>query len=206
MALGLPSVNIVFKQEGMTAIQRGERGIVALVLRDEKALGKHTVYDISDCPAELSEGNRRYVLDALIGNTNAPLRVELFVLNNEEEIEKALNHFEDTQFDYICSPYFTSQENTEVATWIKALRDNEGVMVKAILANEKADHEGIINFATDNIVTKNKTYSTVEFTPRIAGLIAGTSNTSGKLAYVVAILNDVPVINPAILGVNSTVE
>ena len=36
MALGLPSVNIVFKQEGMTAIERGERGIVALVLKDTK--------------------------------------------------------------------------------------------------------------------------------------------------------------------------
>ena len=203
MALGLPSVNIVFKQEGTTAIQRGDRGIVALVLRDTKALGKHTVYDISDCPSELSEDNKRYILDALKGNTNAPLKIELFVLNAEEEISKALNHFEDTQFDYICSPvftseeneevvealnyfentkfdyicspYFTSKENTEVATWVKALRDNEGVMVKAVLANEKADHEGIINFTTDNIVTKNKTYSTVEFTPRIAGLIAGTS-------------------------------
>ena len=175
MALGLPSVNIVFKQEGITAIERGERGIVALVLKDTKALGGHTVYDVTDCPVELSEENRVYIVDALKGNTNAPLRVELFVLNNEEEIEKALNHFEDTQFDYICSPVFTSKENTEVATWVKALRDNEGVMVKAVLANEKADHEGIINFTTDNIVTKNKTYSTVEFTPRIAGLIAGTS-------------------------------
>ena len=175
MALGLPSVNIVFKQEGMTAIQRGERGIVALVIRDSKALGKHTIHDISDCPAELSEENRMYVLDALKGNTNAPLRVELFVLNSEEGLEKALNHFEDTQFDYICSPYFTSQENTEVSTWIKSLRDNDGVMAKAVLGNMKADHEGIINFTTDNIVTEHKTYSTVEFTPRIAGLIAGTS-------------------------------
>ena len=42
MALGLPSVNIVFKQEGITAIQRGDRGIVALVLRDTKEIGKHT--------------------------------------------------------------------------------------------------------------------------------------------------------------------
>ena len=52
MALGLPSVKIVFKQEGMTAIDRGERGIVALVLRDTTVTGKHTVYDISDCPSE----------------------------------------------------------------------------------------------------------------------------------------------------------
>lgn len=175
MALGLPSVNIVFKQEGMTAIERGERGIVALVLKDSNALGGHTVYDITDCPKELSEENKRYVIDALIGNTNAPLRVELFVLGAEGEVVEALNYFENTKFDYICSPSFTSEDNTEVSTWIKGLRDNEGVMVKAVLANTEADHEGIINFATDSIVTKHKTYTTVEFTPRIAGLIAGTS-------------------------------
>ena len=188
MALGLPSVNIVFKQEGTTAIERGERGIVALVLRDTKSLGKHSIYDISDCPLELSENNKRYVLDTLKGNTNTPLRVELFVLNESEEIVKALNHFEDTQFDYICSPVFTSSEAEQVVIWIKALRDNEGVMVKAVLGNVKADHEGIINFTTDNIVTKNKTYSTAEFTPRIAGLIAGTSL---RIATTYANLSDV---------------
>ena len=175
MALGLPSVNIVFKQEGTTAIERGERGIVALVLKDTKALGGHTVYDITDCPEEISEANRRYIIDALIGNTNAPLRVELFVLGEDDAVVDALDYFENTKFDYICSPSFTSEENTEVATWIKAQRDNEGVMVKAVLANVKDDHEGIINFATDNIVTEHKTYTTSEFTPRIAGLIAGTS-------------------------------
>lgn len=188
MALGLPSVNIVFKQEGMTAIERGERGIVALVLKDSNALGGHTVYDITDCPNDLSEANRKYVIDALIGNTNAPLRVELFVLGAEGEVTEALNYFENTKFDYICSPYFTSENNTEVSTWVKALRDNEGVMVKAVLANTEADHEGIINFATDNIVTKHKTYTTVEFTPRIAGLIAGTSL---KIATTYANLSDV---------------
>ena len=177
MALGLPSVNIVFKQEGMTAIERGERGIVALVLKDTNALGGHTVYDITDCPNDLSEANKRYVIDALIGNTNAPLRVELFVVSDLEtgNLTKALNYFEETKFDYICSPYFESENNTEVSNWVKALRDNDGVMVKAVLADTEADHEGIINFATDSIVTKHKTYTTAEFTPRIAGLIAGTS-------------------------------
>lgn len=188
MALGLPSVNIVFKQEGMTAIERGERGIVALVLKDSNALGGHTVYDITDCPQDLSEANRRYVLDALIGNTNAPLRVELFVLGSEGEVAEALEYFENTKFDYICSPYFTSENNTEVSTWVKALRDNDSVMVKAVLADTEADHEGIINFATDDIVTKHKTYTTVEFTPRIAGLIAGTSL---KIATTYANLSDV---------------
>ena len=83
MALGLPSVNIVFKQEGITAIERGERGIVALVLRDTKAIGAHTVYDITDCPSELSEANQVFVKDALIGNKRRLINeISLSVLNN----------------------------------------------------------------------------------------------------------------------------
>ena len=43
---------------------------------------------------EISEENRRYVLDALIGNTNAPLRVELFVLGAEDEVVEATEESE----------------------------------------------------------------------------------------------------------------
>ena len=36
--IGLPSISIAFKELASTAIQRGDRGIVALVLRDAEAL------------------------------------------------------------------------------------------------------------------------------------------------------------------------
>ena len=188
MALGLPSVSIVFKQEGMTAIQRGERGIVALVLKDTNATGKHTIYDITDMPEELNENNKLYIKNALIGNTYAPKRLEVFVLSDEQQVTDALDYFENVLFDYICCPHAIKSDNTSIATWVKGLRDNEGVMVKAVLANETADHEGIINFTTNNIVTKEKTYTTAEFVSRIAGLIAGTSL---KIATTYASLSDV---------------
>lgn len=175
MALGLPSVSIIFKQEGITAIQRGDRGIVAMILKDTKATGTHTIYDITDMPKELSASNQVYVQDVLRGNTNAPKRLELFVLASAETVADALEYFENTHFDYICYPNAEVADNTAIATWVKSMRDNEGVMVKAVLAKEESDHEGIINFTTDGIVTKTKTYSASEFTPRIAGLIAGTN-------------------------------
>ena len=173
MALGLPSVNIVFKQEGITAIERGERGIVALVLKDTNALGGHTVYDITDCPEELSEENRRYVIDALIGNTNAPFRLELYVLSGDATLTDALNYMENADFDYLCYPAAADEDKTSIVTWIKKQRD-EGNMVKAVLAKEDADHEGIINVTQDGVVVGEKTYNAGEFTARVAGLIAGT--------------------------------
>lgn len=175
MALGLPSVDIVFKQEGITAIERGDRGIVALILKDTKAVGKHTIYDITDMDETLSEDNKMFILDALKGNTNAPKRLEVYVLASGETLLDALNYFENTQFDYLVYPVATDEEKTQIATWIKGMRDNEGVMVKAVLANENTDHEGVINFTTEGIVTKAKTYTASQFTPRIAGLIAGTN-------------------------------
>lgn len=46
---------------------------------------------------------------------------------------------------------------------------------KAVLPNCAANSEGIINFATDNIKVGSKTYTTAEFCPRIAGILAGLS-------------------------------
>ena len=36
MALGLPSISIKFIQEGITAISRGSRGIVAMIVKETK--------------------------------------------------------------------------------------------------------------------------------------------------------------------------
>ena len=47
-------------------------------------------------------------------------------------------------------------------------------MVKAVLAKENADCEGIINVTQDGVVVGEKTYNAGELTARIAGLIAGT--------------------------------
>ena len=44
--IGLPSVIVEFKQKASTAIQRGNTGIVALVLRDTQEQGLYTIKEI----------------------------------------------------------------------------------------------------------------------------------------------------------------
>ena len=60
-----------------------------------------------------------------------------------------------------------------LATWIKGLDKK----VKAVLPHCKGDHERIINFTSENIITNEKAYTTAEYCSRIAGLIAGTPMT-----------------------------
>ena len=173
MALGLPSITIRFIQEGITAISRGERGIVAMIIKEEKSIDPITLADITDIPSDVTENNKLLITNALIGNTKSPLRLELYTISGELTLQDALSHFESTQFDYLCYPSAGEEDKTAIVTWIKAQR-NLGNMVKAVLANQSADYEGIINVTQDGVVVGAKTYTAAEFTARVAGLIAGT--------------------------------
>ena len=39
--MGLPNINISFQNTAITAIQRSEKGIVALIIKDSKENGAH---------------------------------------------------------------------------------------------------------------------------------------------------------------------
>lgn len=173
MALGLPSISIKFIQEGITAISRGSRGIVAMIIKEEKAISPATIVDVTDIPSDVTDNNKQLITNALIGNTSAPLRLELYIISGELTLQDALSYFENTQFDYLCYPSAVDEDKTAIVTWVKSQR-NLGNMVKAVLANETADYEGIINVTQSRVVVGEKTYTAAEFTARVAGLIAGT--------------------------------
>ena len=121
----------------------------------------------------MTDNNKQLITNALIGNTSAPLRLELYIISGELTLQNALSHFENTQFDYLCYPSAVDEDKTAIVTWVKSQR-NLGNMVKAVLANETADYEGIINVTQSGVVVGEKTYTAAEFTARVAGLIAGT--------------------------------
>ncbi len=45
MAIGLPSINISFKELATTVKERSARGIIAMVLKDAKALGLNEIHE-----------------------------------------------------------------------------------------------------------------------------------------------------------------
>ena len=83
--MGLPIIDISFKQLAKTVSIRSQRGIVALILKDD-AKSSLTVFDEGDIPSNLTEANQGLIKDVLKGNPN---RVELFVLGADDEISEA---------------------------------------------------------------------------------------------------------------------
>lgn len=202
--LGMPSVNIAFIEAGIEAIQRSQRGIVALLLEENadtvtKLLTDHTgsdgkttikaiknpftVYTTDDIPDELSDDNKDYITKALIGYVKSPYRVKVYLMDkvtdetknaSADKFADALKTLATDRWDYLAIPTIVTAQCESVATWLKTNRENKGKRSKVVLPGYAADYEGVINFSNTKIVTASKTYTGAQYTPRIAGLIAGT--------------------------------
>ena len=173
--MGLPSVIINFKETASSAIKRGERGIVALVLKDSvEEIEQHDILTVADIHSDLKEFNKEQIELALIGYQTAPKKVVAIVIPEEQEnYSEAMNYLEAIRWDYLVIPEIEQKDVSTVATWVKALDKK----VKTVLPHCKGDHERIINFTSENIITNEKTYTTAEYCSRIAGLLAGTPMT-----------------------------
>lgn len=168
--MGLPVIDISFKQLAKSAVIRSQRGIVALILKDT-AKTSLTVFDEGDIPSNLSEANKNLIKDVLKGSPN---KIEVYVLGSEGQISEALTYFEGVEFNLMCMPSAESNDITSIKSFIKKMNEVVKYKCDAILANEEADSEAIINYTADDIVVGGKSVTTANHTARIAGLIEGT--------------------------------
>jgi len=99
---------------------------------------------------------------------------------------------ETAQWDYLAVPQIAADKVNAMATWVKGLRDTKDIRVKAVLPDCEADHEGIINFITDDIKVGATTYTTAQYCARIAGILAGNPLTISSTFQVLPEVDDVP--------------
>lgn len=201
--MGAPSINISFIEKAISAITRGERGIVMLWVRDtlpDSVKNPITVITESDIPDSLKDTTTEQVKLAMIGYTNAPKKVLVYCMGIADDAEaeavesgykKAMEAAETIRFDYLAIPTVeTDGKAQDIATWIKTMRTVRKKKIKAVLPNTGADNEGVINFTTGKSIRTEtvtgedgaKKISEIEYTAeqyctRIAGLIAGTPMT-----------------------------
>lgn len=176
----MPSINVVFKEKGITAIERGERGIVLLILKEETlpTQTEYNLYTVDDIPVELSDANQEQLQLALKGYINTPRKVIAEIIQSDTEgYTDILKKLENRRFDYLVIPDIEDENIDTIATWIKGMRTNKYKRIKAVLPDCTADNEGVINFVNQTIQTKSKTYTTAQYCSRIAGIIAGTPMT-----------------------------
>lgn len=190
---GLPQVLINFRTQGTTAIKRSARGIVAMILHDgaKNEIQQFRISDTTDIPDEILSAKSVELVKLCLKGT--PLRVLLYVIpeaGTEVEPEghladqnDVLDLIQAVKWNWICNPTSTGTEQADLSSWVIAQRNNKRKTFKAVCAKQAADHEGVVNFCTDDIVAENgtdengdpvyTTYNAVQYTARIAGILAG---------------------------------
>jgi hypothetical protein len=191
--MGLPSINIIFKEAANTLIKRGKRGIVALILKDTTHNGVLKLDSINDIPSDLSDYNKKQIQLAMMGTVNPPSKVIAYVLAaGAENYAEAMTYLETVKFNYLSVPGIESSASDAVAQWIKELRSKKALKVKAVLPNCASDNEGIINFATDDIKVGEEVYAAKDYCSRIAGILAGLPLNISSTYQVLPEVSDVP--------------
>ncbi len=165
--MGLPALNIVFVSAAKNTIKRSQRGVVGMIIKEATTSVKTNpvvIYKESDIPTELSPDSKEQITFALKGNVNAPSKIVVYVLGTGDvDYKKALAYFELKKVNWLCCPTIkTDKQEQAVATWVKEQREKRN-KVKAVLPNQEADSEGVVNYATDSATIGEKKYTADKF-------------------------------------------
>lgn len=170
--MGLPQILIQFKTLAETLVTRSERGVVAVILRDNTNSTETKIYSKESeiVKSHYTASNLAFLSLIFMGS---PSKVIIERIATDGNIDDALTRLKNKKWSYLAIPAITSGEISGVVDWIKQQRDTYHKSFKAVLPSAAADYEGVINFTAENIKVGTKTYSTAEYCARIAGVLAG---------------------------------
>lgn len=191
--MSFPKINVIFKSTAMKTVERGNGGVVAVILKDSaENKGVKELYTVSEIPTTLEAANKEYLQQAFMGGKKAPKKVVAIVCEKtQNNINEALKALELYRINYVAVPGGTSQDVTALVNEVKQLRDTKARTIKAVVADNNANHEGVINFVTSDIKVGNKTYTAQKYTARIAGLLAGTPQEASVTFHTLAEVDDI---------------
>lgn len=188
----LPGAYINIRTNEPLSITPGDRGTVVILQEMTKGTDK-TIYKITateqEWPEEAVAADKLLAGEAL-KKAQTVLVYKLPSEHDTDDINDALAALKTVPFNTLCYPYdattpATAEANkTAIATWIKAMRDDEGVKCQAVLANYDADSEGVINVVQGVKLSDGTALTAAQTTAWVAGATAGasitTSNTGAK--------------------------
>lgn len=187
--MGLPQINIIFKDKGLTAIKRSARGIVACILADDTAGGKELNVYKSILDVDFAHYTQRnYELLKLIYEGSPSMVIVVRVATAATDLSTPLKTLKNLKWNYLTIPGLKTADSTLVSAWIKEVRAKDHKTFKVVLPKCIGDNEGIINFTTDTIMStlSETAFTTTEYCARIAGVLAGLSLAQSSTYFVLS--------------------
>lgn len=181
-----PKIMVTFTELGITAITRGDKGTVALILREDGITNPFAITQASQIPEGLGKENIDCIKRTFLGYVTPPKKVIVFPMAGtsapvagetapSRTLNNALDYMQGQVADYICGPLdCTREEAGDIASWVKSQRLTEGSKIKAVLPELPADSYPIVNFCGTGMTDGTTVWSPAAYCSRIAGAFAGT--------------------------------
>lgn len=172
--MGLPELTFALKKAADNVATRVSAGIVAMILRDAKANGLHTINRESDIPSELGVDNINAIKRAMMGYITKPAVIYVSVISAEADISTGFQALAAHSYDYLVGPVDMEAGDAETLSDLVKAQRVKRYIGKAVLPNVTADDEGVINFVATGMKAGDTSFTTASYSSRIAGVLAGT--------------------------------
>lgn len=183
MAVTLPSIDIEFRQLAGTLIQRSERGIAILIVRDVTSIEKTAKYtDI----AQVQENREKYTADTLRAIEDAMkwgvYQLIVIRIGEDEAIGTGLSLLEKTvKTGWVTIAAGTEQDHNALAAWCKA-KEGQKKSYKALCYQATVtDCMHIVNFYNESVIFNDDRGEQrgAAYCPSLLGILAAANISKG---------------------------
>ena len=136
----LPQIVIEFNSKAQSIITRSERGVVAVVLKDdtEEALPMATYKSLAEVDfTTMTEENYQYL--KLVFESSPSKVIVVTIPTTEEDYSKALSKLEIYKWNYLTVPSADAEASTTISSWIKSQRTNNKILFVIIVIDHSTN-------------------------------------------------------------------
>lgn len=187
MAITMPNIDITFKQKATSLIERSERGIAILILKNDitESVPIYKEYtsitDLSTDKALYTEENYKYINDVL------SFVINKVIVINEDTIADSLAKVESyATTGWITIAGGTQEDFTTLNTWVKSENANKNKTYKCVsYKTTGADSMHVVNFVNDKVTFADSRGEVTgeHYCPSLIGILASCNITRGCTYY-----------------------
>ena len=185
----IPAAYINLVTNTPLSITAGDRGTVALAqelsVGDDGAIYRITATE-ANYPENATAADKKLANLALLG-AKTVLLYKLPPNHTDDHVEAMLAKLKTEDANVIVYPYFKSTTSAStaqqtIANWVKAMQEEEGKNITAVLTNYVADSQYVINNVQGVTLSDGSTLTAAETGAWIGGVTAGAKITESNTA------------------------
>ncbi|MDN4093574.1 phage tail sheath C-terminal domain-containing protein [Brevibacillus agri] len=186
MAIGMPTIDVIFKKLAASLIARSQRGIVSLIVKDDTQGTSPVVTEYKSQLAvetnKFTPSNVQYIKDVL--NRAMKVIVVSVPTTSTSVVADAIGAIGSRKYNWIGLAEGTPAEQADLVAYVKE-QEAAKKSIKAVVYKATApDSQHVVNFTNNSVTYTNGTTVTGEkFVPRLLGVLAGLPLTRSSTYY-----------------------